>query len=113
MKKTFKQIINEIEEDEPLFDVKNKDEMEVNTPEEFETQGNTEEKGVEDPSFTFEINGSFNFSQLEKFMSENEQGLENESYHLVINTKGKVTDEDYENFIKYIEDKMNFLNFVK
>lgn len=112
MKKSFREIITEIEEDEPLFDVK-KGEEEIDVVEPDEIGPEEQEEGVENPSFTFEINGTFNFAQLEKFMQENEQGLEPDNYQLVINTKGKVKDEDYESFIKYIEEKMNFLNFVK
>ena len=83
MKKSFKQILSE--EDEPLFDVKKgEDEINVIEPSEEEVEG------VQNPSFTFEINGNFNFAQLEKFMKENEQGLELDNYQLVINTKGKV-----------------------
>lgn len=114
MKKSFREIITEIEEDEPLFDVKKgEEEIDVVEPDEISPEEQEENEGVENPTFTFEINGTFNFAQLEKFMQENEQGLEPDNYQLVINTKGKVKDEDYESFIKYIEEKMNFLNFIK
>jgi len=106
-KKSYRQII--LEEEEPLFDTKGGKEMEVNTPDEI----SDEKSLIRDPSFDFEVTGNFDFRTLEKFLNENEMGLEPEKYVFSLKTKGEVSDEDYENFIKWIEDKLTFLRFEK
>lgn len=102
MKKTFKQYLLEAEEDKPLFD--DEKELDINEPEE-------KPEGVKNPQYDFEITGNFDFKQLEKIVKENEFGIEVDKFMLHIYTKGVISDEDYEGFIKYIEDKIKFLKF--
>lgn len=78
----------------------------------MEVEVEPQEKGIEDPSYVFEINGAFDFRALERIMRTNEQGLTIDNYELTINTNGKIDDEAYENFIRKVE-KLKFLNFKR
>lgn len=80
------------------------DEMEIETP--------VDDNGIKNPSFVFEINGTFNFRELENILRNNEQGLTLDNYELKINTKGLINDEDYENFIVSVE-KLRYLKYMR
>lgn len=80
------------------------DEMDVETPD------NTSD--IKNPSFVFEINGNFNFSELERLLNANESGLTLDTYELKIDTKGLVDDAAYENFIREVE-KLKYLKFIR
>ncbi len=79
-------------------------EMEIETP--------TNERGIKNPSFVFEINGNFNFKELENILRNNEQGLSLDNIELKINTKGLIGDEDYETFIINVE-KLKYLKYLR
>jgi hypothetical protein len=118
MRKSFRAILKEQEIDEldkPLFGDKGgaKSDSEE-TPfgsEENDTEITEPEQTKEDPTFTFEIKGNFDFHELEKVVEANDVGLEAQKFTITVNTKGEVSDSDHEKFVKYIEDKMNFFKF--
>lgn len=80
------------------------------TPMEVNVQDTS--NGIKDPSFVFQINGNFNFKDLERILRFNEQGLTLDDYELRIVTKGNINDADYESFITNIE-KLKYLKFLR
>ena len=79
---------------------------------EMEVNVDTNDRGIKNPSFVFEINGNFNFKELETILRYNEQGLTLDNFELKINTKGDAGDGDYENFIREVE-KLRYLKFIR
>lgn len=80
--------------------------------EEMEVEVNTDEADIRNPSFVFEINGRFDFNELERLLRFNQAGLTLDSYELKINTKGLVDDAAYEDFIQEVE-KLKYLKFLR
>lgn len=80
--------------------------------EEMEVEVDTEEATIRNPSFVFEINGDFDFDELERLLRNNEAGLVLDIYELRIDTKGLIDDASYENFVKQVE-KLQYLKFVR
>lgn len=78
----------------------------------MEVEVDTEEETIRNPSFVFEINGRFDFNELERLLRDNEAGLTLDSYELKINTKGLIDDASYENFIQEVE-KLKYLKFLR
>ena len=120
MRKSFRTILKEQEIDEldkPLFGDKGgaKSEESPFGDEENEMEITEPEQTQEDPTFTFEIEGNFDFHELQKFVKENSQGLEakKDGYKIIVETVGEVTDAQHEEFYKYIEGKINFLKYLE
>lgn len=80
------------------------EEMDVETPD--------VSSDIKNPSFVFEINGNFNFSELERLLYANESGLTLDTYELKIDTKGLIDDAAYEKFIIEVE-KLKYLKFIR
>jgi len=80
--------------------------------EKMEVEVDTEEANIRNPSYVFEINGRFDFNELERLLRNNEAGLTLDGYELKIDTKGLVDDAAYENFIQEVE-KLKYLKFLR
>lgn len=120
MRKKFSHILKEAElnlpdnPDDPLF--KSEADIKDNASDDFENDVDVNDKTeesteVEDPTFTFEVDGDFNYNELERIVKNNDIGTSLDKIYVKISLNGKVNEEDYQKFIEYIESKMRFFKF--